>query len=44
MRESSNIVMLEPDVAAVFPDADAVNQALRQLIHVARSSVQHYSQ
>ncbi|MBW4680955.1 MAG: hypothetical protein KME19_12675 [Microcoleus vaginatus WJT46-NPBG5] len=27
-------VRLEPDVAAIFPDADAVNEALRFLIRV----------
>ena len=31
-REGTNIVVLEPDVAKVFPDSAAVNQALRQLI------------
>ena len=30
--EGTNLVLLEPDVAAVFPDSDAVNQALRVLI------------
>ena len=30
--EGTNIVVLEPDVAKVFPDSPAVNQALRQLI------------
>jgi hypothetical protein len=30
--EGSTIVVLEPDVAAVFSDADAVNEALRGLI------------
>ncbi|MBE9011598.1 hypothetical protein IQ250_15430 [Pseudanabaenaceae cyanobacterium LEGE 13415] len=29
-------VRLEPDVAEMFPDADAVNQALRFLIRVTR--------
>ncbi|WP_253188501.1 hypothetical protein [Leptolyngbya sp. 'hensonii'] len=28
------IVRLDPDVAAMFPDADAVNEALRFLIRV----------
>ena len=28
----SNIVVLEPDVEAYFPDSDSVNQALRSLI------------
>ena len=40
MKESSNVIVLAPDVAEVFPNADAVNRALRQLIEVARSSVQ----
>ena len=31
-------VRLEPDVIAVFPDADAVNAALRNLIKIARNS------
>ena len=32
-------VVLAPDVAAVFPDADAVNTALRLLAKTARQSV-----
>ena len=31
-RAGTNLVLLEPDVAAVFPDARAVNEALRLLI------------
>ncbi len=30
--ESSNVVVLEPDVAAAFKNADAVNQALRAML------------
>lgn len=30
------MVTLEPDVAAAFPDADSVNEALRILIKVAK--------
>ena len=33
----TNLVRLEPDVAAAFPDAKAVNEALRLLIKVAQS-------
>jgi hypothetical protein len=33
----SYIVILEPDVAAVFPDASAVNDALRALAGIIRS-------
>ena len=39
-RAGTNLVLLEPDVAEAFPDAAAVNQALRMLIEVAhRQSV-----
>lgn len=31
----SNVVVLEPDVATLFPDAKAVNRALRALAEVA---------
>ena len=34
-REGTNLVLLDPDVAAVFPDAKAVNEALRLLMDVA---------
>ena len=30
--EGTNVVVLEQDVAKVFPDSAAVNQALRQLM------------
>ena len=33
-----DVIKLEPDVADVFPDADAVNQALRFLIRVTKSN------
>lgn len=38
-REGTNLVLLEPDVAAAFPDAKTVNEALRLLIKVAQSQV-----
>jgi hypothetical protein len=31
-REGTNLVLLDPDVAAAFPDAKAVNEALRLLL------------
>jgi len=34
----SNIVVLDPDVAAVFPDAAAVNEALRLLTRLAEAT------
>ncbi len=37
--QGSNIVLLEPDVAELFPNAEAVNEALRLLAKVAQKSV-----
>jgi hypothetical protein len=37
LREGSNIVLVEPDVAAAFPSADAVNEALRGVLNTARA-------
>jgi hypothetical protein len=34
------MVTLAPDVAAAFPDADAVNEALRLLLKTAKKVVQ----
>lgn len=31
-REGTNLVLLDPDVAAAFPDAKAVNDALRLIL------------
>ena len=39
-RQGTNVVELEPDVAAVFHDAESVNRALRMLIQVARQQVE----
>lgn len=38
----TNLVLLDPDVAEVFPDAEAVNQALRALASVIRARTQHH--
>lgn len=35
--EGTNVVVLAPDVADAFPDADSVNEALRTLLKIARS-------
>ena len=35
-----SFVRLEPDVAAVFPDAEAVNMALCKLIAIRRNNVE----
>jgi hypothetical protein len=35
-KEGTNLVLLAPDVAAVFPDEEAVNEALRLVMQLAR--------
>jgi hypothetical protein len=35
-RAGTNLVLLSPDVAKYFPDEQAVNTALRTLIHAAK--------
>jgi hypothetical protein len=37
-REDTNLVLLDPDVAAAFPDAKAVNDALRRVLHEKQPS------
>ena len=31
-REGSNVVVIDPDLSKAFPNADAVNQALREVL------------
>lgn len=33
-REGTNIIVLSPDVAEVFPTSESVNEALRMLIRI----------
>ena len=44
MKESSNVVVLDPDVAEAFPNAKAVNDTLRRLIELAKTNVHLPSQ
>jgi hypothetical protein len=37
--EGTNLVLLDPDIADAFPDAKAVNDALRVLVKVASKRV-----
>jgi hypothetical protein len=39
-RAGTNLVLLDPDVQTAFPDAEAVNEALRMLMKVADRQVQ----
>ena len=38
LRESSNVVVLKPEVAEAFPNEEAVNSALLSLIELARKT------
>ena len=38
-KAGTNLVLLTPDVSAMFPDEKAVNDALRDLINLAKKSV-----
>ena len=38
IRESTNVVVLDPQVAKAFPNDEAVNSALRGLIRSSRSN------
>lgn len=37
-RAGTNLVLIEPDLAIVFPDTDAVNRALRLLADTAEAA------
>ena len=37
-QKGTNLVLLSPDVAKVFPTEEAVNEALRSLINIAKKS------
>lgn len=37
-KKGTNLVLLAPDVAEAFPDSESVNEALRLLIKVAKTS------
>ena len=36
--QGSNVVVLSPDVAEIFPDSESVNNALRMLVEIAGKS------
>src|SRR5947207_15823136 len=37
IRNGTNIVLLEPEIAEAFPNEDAVNEALRGILNTARA-------
>ena len=38
IRVNSNVVVIDPDVTDLFPNADAVNAALRSIAEIARKA------
>jgi hypothetical protein len=38
-KAGTNLVLLAPDVAKAFPDTESVNEALRMLMRLAKSSL-----
>ena len=36
--EGTNVILLDPDVADIFPDARAVNEALRTLVRLTKQN------
>jgi len=38
-KKGTNLVLLSPDVAAAFPDDASVNDALRNLMKIARQTI-----
>jgi hypothetical protein len=38
LKDGANVVVLEPDIAKVFPDSAAVNDTLRLVIKAARAT------
>jgi hypothetical protein len=38
MKESSNVIVLRPEVAQAFPNEEAVNNALLSLIEIAQKT------
>jgi hypothetical protein len=38
LSEGANVVMLEPDIAKSFTDSDAVNEALRSLLDLTKTT------
>ena len=40
-RSGTNVVLIEPDIAAAFPTAESSNEALRMLLNIAQRHQQN---
>jgi hypothetical protein len=41
LKESSNVIIIDPELADLFPNSEAVNSALRSLSEIARRARLH---
>lgn len=39
----TNLVLIEPDLADIFPDSESVNHALRLLVDTAQATARHHT-
>jgi hypothetical protein len=44
LEEGSNVIVLDPDIAGAFHDSASVNEALRSLLELTRSTKRQTSQ
>jgi hypothetical protein len=44
LKEGANVVVLDPDVAALFPESASVNEALREFARLSRKQSQNQAQ
>ena len=44
LAKGSNLIVLDPDVARVFPDSESVNQALRALAQIIQNQTEKAQQ
>jgi hypothetical protein len=42
-KDGSNIIILDPDVAEIFKDSEAVNNALRTIAHIIREEIKRHN-
>jgi hypothetical protein len=42
-RQGTNLILLSPDVAKYFPNEQAVNDALKSLVGIAKAKLHHAS-
>ncbi len=41
-KAGSNVIILDPDVAEIFPDSESVNNALRGIAYIIRNEMKRH--